>query len=134
MGCVLRASGTEFMIDKFLERTNLVPHILFRKGPPKSAEGKPYKRSGLNVLVSDGEFNCLETQIIEALSFLRKHEEEIDRLGQFPGVENICLDFAVAYRDSFIQNESFPPELIRLAGRLGLGIELSIFQATEPSP
>ncbi len=37
------------------------------------------------------------------------------------GHEDACLDFAIEQRDVAIQCDFFPPELIKLAGALGLG-------------
>jgi hypothetical protein len=49
----------------------------------------------------------------------------------FPGVESAGLDFGIARRDGAAQFESFPSELLRLAGNLGLDLDLSQYPVSE---
>ncbi len=44
---------------------------------------------------------------------------------EWPGVQAVDLDFGIERRDVAVQCDRLPPELVRLAGSLGLGIELS---------
>jgi hypothetical protein len=37
------------------------------------------------------------------------------------------LDFAVEFRDEGFQFRTFPPALVRQAGAMGLGLELSLY-------
>ena len=53
------------------------------------------------------------------------------RLCTFPGVETVALDFGIERRDVAVQCDRLPEELIRLAGTLGLGIELSHYPAAS---
>ncbi len=48
-----------------------------------------------------------------------------------PGVESACLDFAVEEKDTFTQCSYLEPELLKLAGGLGIGIEISLYPCSE---
>ncbi len=134
MGCVLRAYGSEFMVDRFLEESSLNPYAIYRRGEPRS-ENKPNgelnDNSGLKISVSDAEFEDLQVQVADAISFLKRNRKELKRLCRFTGVEGACLDFALSKRDVFCQYNTLPAALLYLAGSIGLDIELSQFPARE---
>ena len=44
---------------------------------------------------------------------------------KIPSVEIATLDFGISQRDVAAQFDYFQPELVRIAGKLGLGLELS---------
>jgi hypothetical protein len=71
----------------------------------------------------------LSGQVKDAIVFLQKHQSEIARLAGFPGVEGRTLDFGYHNRNVFVQCDYLPPELLVLAGSLGVGIELSLYPA-----
>ena len=124
--CVLRAYGDSFAPQQFLLLSTLDPCNVFRKGERKS-EKTTWNSSGLTVPVSECEFDDFQGQIRDAISFLTVHRDELLRLRSFPGVDGLLLDFPVYRRDVFVQSQSFPSELVALAGELGLGLELSIY-------
>jgi hypothetical protein len=72
----------------------------------------------------------------DAISFLTVNNHEVARLRSFPGIEHVYLDFGIARRDVLLQCDYLPPELVQLAGALGLGIELSQYPAysTDEGP
>ena len=133
MGCILRANGENFGVDDFLNQTALIPCNVYRKGEPKFPGNKKIcKTSGLSINVSDAEFSDLQGQIQEATAFLKICKSEIRALCQYAGVEDVCLDFGIEQRDdAIVQFEYFPPTLITLAGRLGLGLEISFYPSAE---
>ena len=53
---------------------------------------------------------------------------------RWPGVEAVDLDFGFERRDVAVQCDRLPPALVRLAGSLGLGIELSQYWASGDEP
>ena len=129
MSCVLRANGAGFLVDRFLQESELIPCAVYRKGerrsPVRKPKGQIHETSGLNVDVSKADFDNLQGQIQDAISFLKQHKTELERLRRFPGVDEVCLDFGIAKRDVIAQADYFPPVLLYLAGSLGIGIELS---------
>ncbi len=49
------------------------------------------------------------------------------RLGCYPGVTDMRLDFGYYRRDVAAQFDYLPPDLLARAGKLGIGIELSLY-------
>jgi len=137
-GCVLRVSGENLDIDALLAFTSLVPRHVVRKGQPRFERSKHIAGySGFNVSVSDASGTDVQSQVRDALAFLQMNREDIQRAVQFPGVEHARLDFGVHCRLSngiAAQFDYYPPDLLRLAGELGLGIEISLYPVTAENP
>lgn len=132
MPVVIRASGVHFNVSRYASITNFLTATISRKGDPvfpkSQPNGRRYERSGITITitVSEKDFDDLSGQVNEATVFLETHRDEIVRLAAYPGVEGcLVLDFGVARRDVYVQCDYLPPELVRLAGELGLGIEIS---------
>lgn len=134
MGCVLRAYGSEFVVDSFLEESNLKSYAIYRRGQPRfedEFDGKLNDSSGLKIDVSDAKLEDLQRQVADAILFLKRNRKELKRLRRFNGVEGACLDFALIKRDVPCQYDTLPAALLSLAGSLGLDIELSQFPPRE---
>jgi len=135
MSCILRASGKNFDVDKFLSQTKLQPCAVFKKGKPKyqaRPKGKKNEFSGINIEVSNADFNQLDQQIQDAIKFLQKNKDEVRNLIDFLGLDSESeIDFAIEKRNVRAQTDYFPPKLLVLAGTLGLGIRLSIYPCDE---
>jgi hypothetical protein len=129
MPAVLRASGRDFDVDAFLAGCTLPICTAYRQGEPvfsaSQPNGRRHEQSGMHVSASDAGFKEFPRQVEEAAAFLRANAEEVRRLCEFPGVEGVTLDFGIARRDVAVQCDHLPAELVRLAGLLGLSIELS---------
>ncbi len=129
MSAVLRAAGREFDVEAFLASSTLKPCRVYRRGEPRFpgalSGDKRNDKSGMNIPVAVAEFADLPGQVAEARAFLQTEAKEIRRLVTFPGVEGVALDFGIERRDVAIQCDRLPADLIRLAGSLGLEIELS---------
>lgn len=126
MSCVLRVSGTDFDPEAFLAESELRAQAnpIYRRGEPKPGEGV-WQSSGFHVGVSRAELSDLPGQIRDAIRFLSRHEEELQRLGRFEGVEVVCLDFAIERRDVAVQSEVFDAELLWRAGALDIDLVVS---------
>jgi hypothetical protein len=129
VSAVLRAYGVAFDVDAFLSGSTLPICAVKRRGEPvlpsSQPNGRRHEQSGVHVLASDADFAEFQRQVAEATAFLRSEAEQVRRLCEWPGVEVVALDFGVEQRDVAVQAILLPPELVRLAGSLGLGIELS---------
>jgi hypothetical protein len=87
-------------------------------------------------------WNDLDADIEDVIGFLKSHGAELARLSVVPGIENMMLDFALqslaGTEQVFMHGEYLPPELLRLAGDLGIGIGLSLYppisEEDEESP
>jgi hypothetical protein len=115
-GCVLRAAGTLFTPSDFVAKF-LAAHI--------SSRG-----NALIVPISDRDENEFDGQVADAIEYLRDHEEAIRVLLSQTGV---CanLDFGVWNKEQWSQNCVFPAELVKLAGALNLGLEISMYGAGQ---
>jgi hypothetical protein len=136
MAAVLRVTGQDFDVGEFLAGSTLTARGVFRRGEPRFPGSHTHLRrnekSGMNVLASDAAFDEFTRQIAEATAFLLAEAEEIRRLVNFPGVEMVTLDFGIERRDVVVQSDHFPSDLIRVAGSLGLSIELSQYPPPDP--
>src|SRR5687768_12921621 len=107
MPAVLRASGEDFDVDAFLVNCNLPVCAVKRRGEPvfpaSQPNGRRHKRSGLHVTASEADFEEFQLQVKEAIEFLRANSDEVLRLCQFPGVEDVTLDFGIARRNVEMQ-------------------------------
>jgi hypothetical protein len=84
------------------------------------------ENSGLNIPVTGKSGEDLAGLADAAISFLRNHDEEVRALRQFDGIEAVYLDFGIEWRQDVVTQEDYlPPELVRLAGKLDLGICIS---------
>ena len=129
-GCIFRASGEDFEIDRFLARSGLRPSRTHHRGDV-GIRARPLAESGFILKVSDAD-GCLPAEIADTIQFLSANEGELEKLRDFPGVTDMRLDFGIYRRDVAAQVDYFPPDLLARAGRLGIGIELSIYAAGEP--
>jgi hypothetical protein len=134
VSCVLRAIGTLFDVDAFLADSALDVETPFRHGESQFCGlpgGAKHAASGFNVRVSDAGVDDLPGQIRDALWFLSEYEDELRRLGSFPGLEAVCLDFAVRRREGPMQNDLFPAELLWRAGALDIDLMVTHYAIAE---
>jgi hypothetical protein len=129
-GCVLQADGTGFEPQAFLQQTTFDAKLIIfhgKLGLPeelklKVAEVEP---SGLQLfettflLLTVSEAEAKATQLEEATLFLEQHRDEVQRLRNFPQVENVSLRFMVAKGEPSLEN--LPNEFVELA--LNCGVE-----------
>jgi hypothetical protein len=62
MGCVIHIMGDSVNVDAHIENSPVPPCSVFRKGQPRSSRpnSQRCKISGINVLVSDADFDAFE--------------------------------------------------------------------------
>ncbi len=134
MSCVLRAIGTAFDVDGFVKDSPLAHASVFHRGEPKIPGvpgGAKRSASGLNVRVSEAGIDDLMTQIQDATHFLNEHEDELRRLASFQGVEEVCLDFAIQWKNLTAQTDVFPSELLWQAGALDIDLVVTHYAVAE---
>ena len=131
MSCVLRVSGKNFDVDSYLQESKLKVISVYYEGKPRmesKLDSKKNEKSGFNIGVSEGDFNDLDKQIKDAIQFLKENSDKLNKLNDFLiniKDSGICLDFGIKKRNTVVQSNSFPSELLTLAGDLGLDIELT---------
>ena len=105
----------------------------FRRGDavfPNAPRSARLKQSGLNIEVSNADFDDLAGQVRDATRFLQHRRLLLLRLLRAAPGATVVLDFGLSRREAPIQCDYFPPALLKLAGNLGIGIEL----AQHPAP
>lgn len=131
MGCVLRVAGRNFDVDAYLKHGVLVPTAVHRRGEarfPTLPRARKSPQSGFNIVVSKKEVSDLADQVKDAVVFLGRHRRAVRALCRRQGVESAVLDFGVERRTAAaVQVHLFPEDLVRLAGELGLALELSFY-------
>ena len=131
----LRVSGASFDVNLFLREFQIAPALIFLRGQPKYPETQPngpvLDHSGMNVDVSDAEFGDLEQQSHDMVRFLADNLAMLERMSNYPGIEDIELDFAVCGGDGFVESYRFSPELLEQVGRLGITLCVSRYLQTD---
>ena len=123
-GCVLRASGDEFVPEEFLKGSSFKPCNVFLKGEARG-RSSVWTSSGFTVEVSARQE--LGKQIEDAIEFLNRNRDELSRLGAMQGLTGVELDFGISRKSVFVQTSYLTPELLKAAGSLRIGIEISIY-------
>ena len=121
MSCVLRIDVDGSELNHLLEQSAMPPYRVDRKGEP----------SCIHFNVSDADFNDLKLQIVDAISFLKRNEDVLKYVMGHDGVSGGELDFGVERRDVAVQVDRLPPELLRLAGLIDIGVTLSYYDPAE---
>lgn len=131
-GCVLHVSGDDFRVDAFLADSSIRPYRIHHRGDT-ARRLRLHTDSGFSLDVSSADGD-LDAAVADAIGFLSTHNAELLRLHDFPGVTDMRLDFGYYHRDVVAQFDYLPPDLIARAGKLGIGIELSLYAAPKPEP
>jgi hypothetical protein len=133
MACVLRIGGENLDGDALLRAVALPAYRVDRKGAPRRPRSRgAFEQSTVHLDVSGAAFADLPKQVADAIRFLETNADAIRAALRFPGVQTATLDFAVEMRNVAINSSYLPPHLLRCAGELGVGIELSSYPpATE---
>ncbi len=135
MACVLRVAGRGFDVDAYIRRGKLVPSAVYRRGEarfPTLPRARKSPESGFHIVISKKDLPEFAGQVRDAVSFLGHHRRAIRALCRRKGVETALLEFRVARGpEAVVQTEVFPVELVRLAGQLGLALQLSFYPAPD---
>lgn len=129
--CVLKVHSANDSFKSFATQTNIPICSTHEKGDFRNKTKKIiHEDYGISFDVSDRAWDDLDGQIDDAIIFLEKHSRELETLLSTHDISSAYLDFPVYSRlDEKIvnQNDHLPKELIVLAGKLSLGIEMAIY-------
>jgi hypothetical protein len=136
-GCVLHVMAGAFDPVSVLATMSLCPYVVFRKGDPRFPDNpksqQRHQTGGFKCDVSTAD-GVLRDEVQDAIAFLKRHHRDLARLKSIPEIESMTLDIGHYLRIDgeacMVQCDSLPPELLRLAGDLGIGIELSLYPRT----
>jgi hypothetical protein len=134
MSCILRVGGRNFDVDVFTDTTKLKPYKKSYIGQPKfisKPDGEKLSHSSISIETSNADFDNFKKQIADTIRFLKRNREKLAHVASTKGIEYAVLDFGIDLRIDrkkvLIQSDTFPSELLKLAGNLGFDIELSIY-------
>ena len=134
MSCILTIGGKNFDVDSFVDKSKLRPYRKDFKGQPRlknKPNGKKMSSSSISIETSKADFDNLKKQIADTIRFLKRNNHKLSYISSTQGIEYAVLDFGIDLRidrkNIFMQSDTFPNELLKLAGDLSLDIELSIY-------
>jgi hypothetical protein len=134
MPCNLVILGKNFDIDAFIAKSKLRGFFKAYKGEPRfksKPEGRKLEHSRIAIQTSKADFDELEKQIKDTIRYLKRHKDKLSYIKQVKEIDLALLDFGINLRIDkkkvLLQSDRFPNELLKLAGELGLDIELSIY-------
>jgi hypothetical protein len=136
MSCILTIRGLNFDVDAFIEKSKLRPYKKSYKGQPKfktKPDGEKLSHSLLAIETSKAEFDNLNKQIADTIRYLKRNKDKLSQIALTKGIDYAVLDFGIDLRIDrkkvLYQSDKFPSELLKIAGDLGIDIELSIYSA-----
>ncbi len=130
--CILKIYSDTTSFQTYVDSTDLPAVSCQVKGQiRRKSTGALYEAHRISISVSDKDWDDFKGQVVDAIAFLTGNESELRRLVESHDVINAYLDFPLYSRldgEVVNQNDHLPRELIVLAGRLGLGIEMAIYE------
>jgi hypothetical protein len=132
MSCILRVSGEALDVDSMLTSIPMEFDQVWKKGEPRSIKGKMHTNSGAQFVVSEAAFEEFIVQRNDATKFLKSNEISVKKMADFPCVQYCVLDFGVSIIEGNAAVMTYlTPELINLAAKSGVGIEISCYLCSE---
>jgi hypothetical protein len=129
--CFLKVYSDSDSFKSFEKTTNIPVYSRYDKneqlGNGENHVSTDYR---ISLDVSDKEWDDFQGQVKDAILFLTQHHEELELLFKTHNITTAYLDFPIYSRlngDIVNQNDHLPKELIMIAGRLSLGIEMAIY-------
>jgi len=133
MSCTLSIIGKNLDVQTFIAKSKLRPHHVFLKGEPifkTKIKSKLRAYSGISIVTSKADFDNLKIQIKDTISFLQRNKEKLKCISTTKEIQYATLNFGVdstIHKNMFSQSEVFPNKLLRIAGELGLDLEISLY-------
>ena len=127
--CLLKVYSDTKSFKSFEKTTRVPVYSIYEKGD-RQAKRKVHKDFKISFDISEKDWDDFEGQVQDAIIFLTKYRKDLKTLFKTHKVTTAYLDFPIYSRlqgDIVNQNDSLPKELILIAGKLSLGIEMSIY-------
>jgi hypothetical protein len=127
--CVLRVYSDKDSFKSFEKTTKIPVYGSYEKG---ELNVRRQVMTDYKILfdVSEKEWDDFQGQVKDTIFFLKQHFDELDKLFQTHSITHAYLDFPLYTRlneGNLIQIDHLPRELIQLAGKLSLGIDMAIY-------
>ena len=123
--CLFLASGKRFTPKRFLKSATWPRGSLFNLGK-HLAVGDMWGARAFSITVADGK---MLQQITAAMGFVHQHRDELSRLRNWPGLEELTLQFgwSCPYGKSCRIDHRYPGELVAGCGEFHIGIEVFLY-------
>ncbi len=131
MSVVLRIYGEDLDIDAVLGCCDLQACAVQRRGESVIPDSKRvFSQNAIFISISESDIGDFGRQVDETLSFLDQNQSAVAALVDTPEVTEPFIDFGVAHCDVAKQSTVFPARLVQAAGRLKLGLSLTIYETS----
>ena len=133
--CVLHIQIDSDDLNLILESTRLPIYQVYRKGEKhRHKKDLVFETNLISCEVSDKDWSDFEGQTLDMVNFLEKHHIDLQSIKD--NFDHINWHFDLPYdcrldENTINQNDFLPPELLFLSGRLGIGINLALYQPGE---
>lgn len=129
MSCVLRVSS-ELPVEPILDKLKLQADRTWRKGESRPIRDEAHTDFGFSIVVSEADFGAFESQIADAVTFLKLHLVPLQEISQ---VDGICLsiDFGVAGSANSGEFYRLSAELVALIAAVGAEIQISRYEVSD---
>ena len=124
--CNLKIYSDTNSFKSFAKTTRIPVYSVHDKGENKNRQTD----NRISFDISDKDWDDFEGQVQDCIGFLTKYFEDMQQLFKTHNVTTAYLDFPLysrLYGDIVNQNDHLPKELIQLAGKLSLGIEMAFY-------
>jgi len=129
--CVLKVYSYTDSFKSFEKTTKIPVYSRYDKGEQEgNEESRGRNNYRISFDVSDKDWDNFKGQIEDAILFLTQHYKDLELLFKTHNISGAYLDFPIysrLYGDIVNQNDHLPKELIAIAGKLSLGIEMAIY-------
>lgn len=98
MSCILTIRGQNLDVNTFIQQSKLEPYKTFHRGEPRlrtKPDGEKHQFSGLSICTSTADFDKLQEQIQDTITFLRANKEKLRLISEANEVEYAVIDFGV---------------------------------------
>jgi hypothetical protein len=131
MPCSLIIIGEDLDVDAFVKESKLRSFHKTYKGSPRfktKPEGEKIPYSFCSLRTSKADFDDLTKQIKDTIRFLKRNKNRLAHIQTTKTIQYATIDFGIdIVAEKFCTGLYFPVELIKLAGDLGIGLEISIY-------
>lgn len=127
--CFLKVTNKTKSFKELAKTTNIPVFSVYDKGEKRN-KNKNYDDFRISFDVSQKGWDNFKGQVSDTITFLEYHFKELEEIiSNFKA--DAFLDFPIYSRlneEIVNQNDHLPKELIALAGKLNLGIEMAIYE------
>jgi len=129
--CILKIYSSTSSFKEFSKTGSVPVFSVFDKGEYRnSSRTRICKEYVISLDVSKKDWDDFSGQVKDAIEFLSKYFNELEMLFSSHSIDDAYLDFPLNSRlneEIGNQNDRLPKELISLAGKLNLGIEMATY-------